>query len=278
MKKYKSAKRMITLLLAAAFTAAGLCGCVSQPSATEIKKPEPTSTPIPYEELFAGTPEETPDLTPEEVYSAWIPYWDSADAIQEVGSCSELVRDIIPFAVIIDSNGKPYFLEEMEQTVVQVIEKFGDSKNIFLSFTNDVIQDNGAVVQKDLDILRRILKDEASIDKNIDQLLAACAEYDIDGIEIDYENLDKFDEDMMSQYLLFIERLYARTRKVGLRLRVVVGVYPVTYATFPKGPEYVVMCYNLFGFHSGPGPKANKAFLSTSYASNQALPGKVSMA
>ena len=28
-----------------------------------------------------------------------------------------------------------------------------------------------------------------------------------------------------------------------------------------KGPEYVLMGYNLFGGHSGPGPKANAAFL-----------------
>lgn len=38
------------------------------------------------------------------------------------------------------------------------------------------------------------------------------------------------------------------------------------------GPSYVVMFYNLYGLHSGPGPKANQQFIYNTLAKMEALP------
>jgi hypothetical protein len=38
------------------------------------------------------------------------------------------------------------------------------------------------------------------------------------------------------------------------------------------------MCYNLYGTHSGPGPKADRNFLQSVFAVNRALPGQPSIA
>ncbi|HML45335.1 MAG TPA: glycosyl hydrolase, partial [Clostridia bacterium] len=40
----------------------------------------------------------------------------------------------------------------------------------------------------------------------------------------------------------------------------------------------VMMCYNLYGTHSGPGPKADPAFLQKMVKGMQTLPGKKSFA
>ena len=45
-----------------------------------------------------------------------------------------------------------------------------------------------------------------------------------------------------------------------------------------KGPEYVVMFYNLYGTHSGPGPKADFAFIEKTIKKMEALPGTKSAA
>ena len=50
------------------------------------------------------------------------------------------------------------------------------------------------------------------------------------------------------------------------------------YAALPVGPEYTVMCYNLYGYHSGPGPKADLDFLKTTCELYAALPVKARMA
>lgn len=273
----KTLLRMLSMMAAAATLLLFGCSAPPPPPTTDIKKPE--TTPIPYEELFQGTPEETPDLSADDVFSVWLPYWDREDALLEIDACSHKAEDIIPFAVIMaGADNTPLVLEDMHDTIVEAIEKHGERKNVFLSFTNDVLFEDGTIIQKDLDILRKVLRDEAAMDALIDQLLSLCAEYGVRGIEIDYENIDRFDEDLLSQYLVFIERLYARTKELKMRLRVVIGVFPATYAVFPAGPEYVIMCYNLFGTHSGPGPKADYAFLANAYANNKALPGEVTMA
>jgi spore germination protein YaaH len=59
---------------------------------------------------------------------------------------------------------------------------------------------------------------------------------------------------------------------------VVLDSQSTLYAEFPMGPEYVVMCYNLYGTHSGPGPKADADFLDTTMEKNKRLPGQVTMA
>ena len=64
----------------------------------------------------------------------------------------------------------------------------------------------------------------------------------------------------------------------AIRLRVVLPWDAPKYAALPAGPEYTVMCYNLFGYHSGPGPKADVPFLTETCALYQNQPYTTRMA
>jgi hypothetical protein len=97
------------------------------------------------------------------------------------------------------------------------------------------------------------------------------------GLEIDYEAIQS-DVALWQRFVIFIEQLYTRTQSEGYPLRVVLGWNSAKYVTFPDGPQYSIMCYNLYGTHSGPGPKADRNFLQDVFTANDVLPGQPSLA
>ena len=99
----------------------------------------------------------------------------------------------------------------------------------------------------------------------------------ISGIELDYENM-KSDTRLWELYAEFLEELFPILEHNGVRLRAVMECQAPRYAEFPAGPEYICMCYNLYGYHSGPGPKADRAFLEKLGESWKSVPGEVRMA
>ena len=90
------------------------------------------------------------------------------------------------------------------------------------------------------------------------QLAEQCG---VQELEIDYEALGR-DAELWAQFAVFIERAYSACDARGIALRVVLSWDAPRYMSLPSGPEYVVMCYNLYGYHSGPGPKADFDFLA----------------
>jgi len=77
----------------------------------------------------------------------------------------------------------------------------------------------------------------------------------------------------------FINKLYRRAQGCGLKLRVVLEPRALVSTTdFPPGSEYVIMLYNLYGLHSGPGPKANKDFIETTLERMNLLPADKTVA
>ncbi|MDD3411756.1 MAG: hypothetical protein PHY12_13210, partial [Eubacteriales bacterium] len=167
--------------------------------------------------------------------------------------------------------------EGLPELLTQLKAKFGGATPLYLSVVNDMERPEGGYDNKTLEPIRAIFADENAMDAHIDELLALCAETGVDGLEIDYEAL-RTDTELWGQYAAFIGRLYARAQEAGLRLRSVLGYDSAQYAAFPEGPDYVIMCYNLYGYHSGPGPKADFAFLAKTFGICSALPGTVRMA
>ena len=53
---------------------------------------------------------------------------------------------------------------------------------------------------------------------------------------------------------------------------------PLDKIKLPKGPEYVIMCYNLYGYRTEPGPKADKEFIDKLIEKTNLLPGEISFA
>jgi spore germination protein YaaH len=150
---------------------------------------------------------------------------------------------------------------------MNVPDKF-NGKNVYLSFVND-LQDS----PKDQELLRDLFHNDESMNHLINEMIKNSQGYY--GIELDFEGFWK-DKELTQKYMLFTYRLYYQCIKHDLKLRIVLEP-SFTEQDYMKGPEYVVMCYNLYGKHSTPGPKANYEFIDKLVEKAKILP-KVSFA
>ena len=191
--------------------------------------------------------------------AAWCVYWDGDAVFAAAGNLANY-DELILFGCIYDENADLYIPEQLRQ----LYEEFpvtGEQTRLYLSFINDVMQEDGTAVQKSPEFLAQVLKDEQLGDRVIEEMIAQTKAWGLDGVELDYENIDR-QENLWNEYLEFVDRLARRTEEEGLSLRIVLGAYaPVDEYAFPTAPQYVVMCYNLYGTHSAPGPKADAEFL-----------------
>ena len=214
----------------------------------------------------------------ERTYGAWLPYWEIDASLDEAQALDGRLDTAIAFAAILDENDRPFLLGEAEELLLAMnMQLGGTGTRVLLSVVNDVQVREGEYENKSTEPLRRLFADEESMDAHIGRLLRLVDAYGLDGLEIDYENLQD-DAGLWAQYADFIGRLYEKMAAEGLTLRIVLSWDAPRYVQLPAGPEYTVMCYNLYGYHSGPGPKADYAFLDETAALYQEVPGEVRMA
>lgn len=211
-------------------------------------------------------------------WSGWVPYWDYQNGIDELMEYEGEISEIVAFAAIFSmEDARILMLNQMDEMTRLLRGLPGGDTRIYLSFTNDVQMSDGSFLQKDTRILWRLLGSDESLEAHVRQVLDTADQYSVDGIEIDYESIKK-DTALWKRFQLFVDKLYHYCTQKGLKMRVVLSANDADIGGFPEGPEYVVMCYNLYGPHSGPGPKADAAFLSRTYQNNHVLPGTVIMA
>ena len=203
---------------------------------------------------------------------AWLTYWDADDALEEAARFESSLDEVICFEAYFSQNGTVILPEETEN-MLQTLER----PNVYLSLVNDVEIEDGKIVQKSKDFLIKHLKGENAQRMHIDEILKLVDTCHLAGLEIDYENLKK-DQELWADFAAFITRLHAILSRDGIALRVVLECTAPIYCSLPEGPEYICMCYNLYGYHSGPGPKADLPFLSEVGTNWQSVPGKVRMA
>lgn len=111
-------------------------------------------------------------------------------------------------------------------------------------------------------MLQRLFQTEESLQNHASDVLRLAKEGGYDGVEIDYEGLWKRGDSLLqSQYVHFLHVLVRMAEKEAIPVRVVLEPSVPFDAGFPRGASYVVMLYNLYGPHSGPGPKADDAFI-----------------
>lgn len=190
---------------------------------------------------------------------AWYVYWD-ADVLDELLFLTEerKLSAVSMFACYFDENGQIYVpqgflgLREMAEELAFPVT--------YLSFTNDVHHTDGSATQKDPKFIRDLWTDTEKTEETTAAMVAMAVSMGADGIEIDFENIK--DPELWTDYIRFLELVWDRAQAEQLSMRVVLSVSaPVDDLNFPTGPEYSVMCYNLYGTHSGPGPKADADFL-----------------
>lgn len=205
--------------------------------------------------------------------SAWLAYWDLEQGGKDLDRIGKRLDKLSFFAAYFDKYDRLFIPQELSDKKGELKKKRIKAET-YLSFVNDKQNFDGSVVLKDSEVLRRLFADNASMERHIDDIIALTLQGGYDGIEIDYERI--WSDDQVGQsFLKFTDKLYAKARKNNLKLRIVLEPRaPLSAPGFIKGPEYVVMIYNLFGLHSGPGPKANKEFIQKTLARMEALPGE----
>ncbi len=218
-----------------------------------------------------------PLLAGAESYAAWLPYWKGMSPMEDAQALADKLDTVIAFAAVFDQKGKPVLHEGVEKLLLKARETFaGKDTKVYLSVVND--QQNGrGYDSKTKDLLEALLKNDRTIDAHMDDLLLILDQSEADGLELDYENLGS-NKKLYERYAQLIEKLYEVLSRDGLGLRVVMSWRAPQYVTLPEGPEYSVMCYNLYGYHSGPGPKADINYLQQAAELWRDVPGTVRMA
>lgn len=131
----------------------------------------------------------------------------------------------------------------------------------YLTFVNDKMNSDGSSSLKDKALLKELLSKGTNRKQHIEDIVELTQKGQFDGIEVDYEAI-KDDLELWDSFVLFIQELYAVAQDKDLKVRVLFEPSaPLEALDLPTGPEYVMMCYNLFGIGTDPGPKANKNFI-----------------
>ncbi len=210
--------------------------------------------------------------------NAWVTYWDFEKGMKEAVAIQSQLNTVSYFAAVLDGNGKPMVMGHPHKFTGHKFKRYRASVKKYLTVVNDVYKDihnpKGECIAKDSQILLMIFESPETMREHITELFSLVKKHRFDGLEIDYENIWK-DPEVARRYIHFLEVLapMAENEKIPLRVILEPGFFefgaPATTLstliedfTVPEGPEYVVMCYNLFGPHSKTGgAKADARFL-----------------
>lgn len=255
-----------------------LAGCTLPAPTIESPPPPPASTPISTQAAqppASPAPEQTPEQEqPAFPISAWAVYWDTEGALKELELYGHL-EALCYFEAYFNHQGQLVLPDALPRLYAAVQELYPDAGwTSYLTFVNDLQEEHGAFSLKDTGLLWTLLGTEEAMRAHVEDVIALTKAQGFAGVEIDYEAI-RGDLPLWERFIGFCEALYARTQEEGLKLRVVLEpVSPFERLSFPSGPTYVVMCYNLHGGHSGPGPKADADFLCRLAEQVRSLPGR----
>lgn len=200
-------------------------------------------------------------------YNIWTVYWDMPQKEQQWEIIDKKYNSSSFFASYFDKDEELFIPEN----VLNNIKNSSHDKK-YLTFVNDVLVEDKTKF-KDINIVKDVLSDEQKQKEHADMIIKLTKEAKCTGIDLDYEQVFK-DEYVSRLYLDFIKLLYKEARKENLDLRIILEPN-VDFAKykFPKGPQYIVMLYNLYGTHSKiDGPKANYIFMEKVISKMDCLP------
>ena len=263
-------KKANAVLLAMVLCFGSLCGCgetANHGNSTDAGSEAEYATVI-----TGGNGEEAKDAT------VWYPYWDNDTADEELAAIGDHLGTICFFAAYFDKNSKMF----IPDNITDKIEQFNKSgylkgKTTFLTIVNDKLLEEGSSL-KDTELLYEILGSSDLAEKHADNVIKLAKKSGLGGVEIDYEAIKK-DTELWGHFNEFIKVLSEKASKENLLLRIVFEPSaPVDSYEWPDYPEYVMMCYNLKGYGTDPGPKADVAFIQDLYKKMSVLNGKINMA
>ncbi|RED61595.1 glycosyl hydrolase family 18 protein [Cohnella lupini] len=205
--------------------------------------------------------------------SAWIADWHWESGLTDLKAVARKLDSLQVFSAYFDDRDRLFFTEEAREGLPEIVKAMrmnGDAE-IYLTLVNDILYSDGSEIQKDSDIISRLMATEESRTKHIEDIVTTMDAYGFHGVEIDYEKIADVDWENVVD---FISSLCERLNPSGRTMRVVLEPRaPIESLRLPEGPAYVMMAYNLFGNHSGPGPKADHNFIKKLTARMNSLPG-----
>ncbi|WP_368737789.1 glycosyl hydrolase family 18 protein [Bacillus sp. EB106-08-02-XG196] len=203
--------------------------------------------------------------------SAWLVDWHWPAGIEDAKGLSKSLTSLQLFAAYFNHDGELLLTHNFKEMLPKYKESIDDSE-VFMTIVNDRIQLDGTSVQKDPDLISQLVGSEESRSQHIHKIIEMVDLYQLAGVEIDYEKVTDND---WNNLIAFYRELYSALEDKGKKLRIVLETKaPLESLHFPEGPVYVMMAYNLYGTHSGPGPKADPALISNVAEKLSHLSGK----
>ena len=190
------------------------------------------------------------------VNMVWDYYSNVANAPERSGQTIDGINVVSPAFFHINSNG------ELENNI-------GASGKEYVEWAHSngykvwpMLQNDGTGM---MSVTSKIMNDYNKRQKLINEILMACIQYKIDGINLDFENMKQEDKDMYSRFIIELE---PRLKEIGLILSVDV--------TAPDGSETWSLCFDrhvigdvanyiVFMAYDQYGASSNKAGTTAGY-------------
>lgn len=264
--------RRYLLLFVLVFAVMAMIIVINRPSTSELLTETEETEMLSNEDTDENLEEKTP-------FFSWNVYWDQESSVEELEILGDKLTSLSHFAAYFDSQNKLFIPERL-------LSFYEDTKDLndkhpydhYLTFVNDKVNEDGSSSLKDRPLLHDLLSTEATRKEHIQDIIRLTQQGQFDGIEIDYEAI-KDDLDLWHDFVSFIQELYQVTKAEEIHLRVLFEPSaPLEELDFPKGPEYVMMAYNLHGFGTEAGPKADKEFIKEMVEKLDNLPGHITLA
>lgn len=200
--------------------------------------------------------------------TVWTVYWDTQRTIRNIMTYDK-IDAISTFAAYYDENEK-LFIPDEALNISRKLKNYEKTKNIqqYLSVVNDKPDS-----MKDTSLLENKIGTAEKAEEHAEEIVSMAVENKYDGVEIDFEKI-RGDLDLWDKFIVFEKDLITLCQKNGLKLRIILEPStPVEDLSFPDGVSYSVMCYNLYGIGTEPGPKADAEFLKKIAAKFGSLSG-----
>ena len=190
----------------------------------------------------------------------WVVNWDVTQGLKDLEQNMGLFDEVHIFGAYFNEKDEITLASEWSDGLgkIPLAAKVGNRPRLVLTVVNDLISLSGNI-QKDPKLVHRILANAVSRERHIAELVTLASSLHFNGIEIDYENVSETD---WPKFLEFISVLQTTLARRDLTLQIVLQPNKKYFKNpLPPGIRYSIMGYNLHGGHSGPGPKADPAFL-----------------
>ncbi len=210
--------------------------------------------------------------------SVWYPYWDNATADEELEKIGDDLNTICFFAAYYDVDNRP-FIPDDTTAAFERLNKNGtlSGKNTYLTFVNDKRLEKGSSL-KDTELLYALIGNDELSAQHVKEVIDMAKGLGCSGVEIDYEAI-KRDDKLWGLFNSFVTKLANEAQQQEINLRIVFEPSaPIQSYTWPSYPEYVMMCYNLHGYGTDPGAKAEPSWIKELAAKMKTLSGKANLA